>query len=153
MSVMVSITVIHWTLMMKLPVLIKYMITRKNVHPSTTLQVTLAKGFYRNSNHIEHKTVTLHLTRVGSGKKPLCQNEDILDPIFADDLISDCGQDADDEPLLKDILTSHNSYSCLEKYQIPCRQGHTKYFNISDICVYRLNAYHHLMPCCTGEHI
>ncbi len=38
-------------------------------------------------------------------------------------------------------------------FQVPCRQGHTKCYNVSDICSYKLDKFHHLIPCRTGEHL
>ncbi len=42
---------------------------------------------------------------------------------------------------------------CVEKYQVPCREGHTRCYNVSEICKYNLNEFGHLVPCRTGEHL
>ncbi len=45
------------------------------------------------------------------------------------------------------------SNSCEHSYQIPCREGHSKCYNISEVCGYKLNSVRRLEPCRTGEHL
>ena len=82
-----------------------------------------------------------------------CINGNEIDTILIDDLVSDCGESGDDESVLKDILVNHNYYSCHKEGEIPCKNGHNRCFDFTDICVYRLNKYHHLVPCRTGGHL
>ena len=82
-----------------------------------------------------------------------CINGNEVDTILVDDLVSDCGESADDELVLKDILINHTYYSCQKEGEIACKNGHNKCFDFTDICVYRLNKYHHLVPCRTGGHL
>ncbi len=42
---------------------------------------------------------------------------------------------------------------CKEPHEIPCRDGHSKCFNVSQICKYLLNVKNVLEPCKTGEHL
>ena len=81
-----------------------------------------------------------------------CSNGFIITFSMVNDLIPDCGSDADDEQLLKSIK-QNIIYSCSNKNQIPCRIGHPRCFNISDICTFQLNEMNHLIPCRTGEHL
>ena len=68
-------------------------------------------------------------------------------------LVADIGPKAEDEPQLTSILTSPNKTSCSLPYQIPCIYGHTKCYNVSDICKYTLNEQNHLVPCRNGNHL
>ena len=43
--------------------------------------------------------------------------------------------------------------ACKHTDQIPCVEGHSVCYNITDIFVYRLNKYHQLVPCRQGEHL
>ena len=69
------------------------------------------------------------------------------------DLIPDCGPAAEDEPLLKNLLLNNVHIDCAIPGQIPCRDGHPKCFNITDICIYKLDMFNHLSPCRTGGHM
>ncbi len=69
------------------------------------------------------------------------------------DLFADCGPGAEDEPLLKEFLTKGATSSCLRPYEIPCKQGQSHCFNITDVCIYKLNEYKHILPCRTGGHL
>ena len=81
-----------------------------------------------------------------------CSNGVMIAFSMVNDLVPDCGSDADDEKLLKNIK-QNMIYKCSNKNQIPCRIGHPRCFNISDICTFRLNEMNHLIPCRTGEHL
>ena len=37
--------------------------------------------------------------------------------------------------------------------EIPCRDGHIKCYNFSDICIFKLNQIHHLTPCRNGANL
>ena len=67
--------------------------------------------------------------------------------------MADIGPKAEDEPQLLSILTSPYKTSCSLPYQIPCIYGHTKCYNVSDICKYTLNKQNHLVPCRNGNHL
>ena len=77
--------------------------------------------------------------------KQFCNTK--LPTILLNDLVQDCNETAEDEFLFTEGAV------CLDKYQIPCREGHPQCFNISEICTYRLNYLGHLLPCRTGEHL
>ncbi len=87
-----------------------------------------------------------------SGRNFTCESQ-ILDIALMNDLVSDCGESADDEHTLKDVLINHNAHECPKPSQISCRTGHNSCFDVTDICVYRLNSFKHLIPCRTGEHM
>ena len=82
----------------------------------------------------------------------MCQNE-IIDNSLVNDLFPDCGLSAKDEQLYKNVLLHRIHLDCEYPNQIPCKLGHPKCYNPSDICVYRLNIYLHLTPCRTGNHL
>ncbi len=68
------------------------------------------------------------------------------------DLIPDC-EEAEAEPLLKNLRSHPRETLCNSPGQISCLEGHPACFNISEICVLKLNSLGHLIPCRTGSHI
>ncbi len=84
----------------------------------------------------------------------LCQNGVRLDSQMENDLVADCGLEAEDEQTLKLYLLSlKEQSSCSNPFLIPCVQGHPRCFNITDVCVYKLDEFSHLSPCRTGGHL
>ena len=75
-----------------------------------------------------------------------------IDKTLSDDLYGDCFL-GEDEPILRSLLINHVTTSCDDSNQIPCLRGHSKCYNISDICSYKLNTYGHLLPCRNGAHL
>ncbi len=68
------------------------------------------------------------------------------------DLVSDC-ENAEDEPVLKTILVKQSAFQCENTSFLPCLLGHTKCYNISDLCIYRTDKDNHLYPCRNGAHL
>ncbi len=68
------------------------------------------------------------------------------------DLVVDCGQLIDEKDLTH-LLMYETTFSCSTPDKIPCRKGHSRCFNVSEICVFRLDAFNNLIPCRTGEHM
>ena len=68
-----------------------------------------------------------------------CKNGNDISQILVNDLISDCGPEGDDEYHLNNILNFLHNYKCSLQEQLPCLAGHSKCYNISDICAYKLN--------------
>ena len=83
----------------------------------------------------------------------ICKNGKLINTIFLNDLIFDCGPDADDEPILMSLLKSDNYSSCMEPNMIPCMEGHSTCYYLKDICIYKTNRYNNLIPCRTGGHL
>ncbi len=77
-----------------------------------------------------------------------CNDSKSIDMRLVNDLVPDCST-ASDEPLLVHMLTIH----CSLPSQIPCKYGHSLCYNLSDICIYRLNEFGYLIPCRTGNHL
>ena len=82
-----------------------------------------------------------------------CNNGKKLHSAFLDDLIFDCGLHGEDEPMLSYLLSHRKQLSCKFKDQIPCLEGHSKCYNITDICMFRINKYGQLNPCRNGGHL
>ncbi len=82
-----------------------------------------------------------------------CSNGLKIHQDLRDDLISDCGHQPDDEPLYISLLVNQTFQSCKNPLQIPCLEGYPKCYDISDVCVYRLNHHNHLTPCRTAAHM
>ena len=82
-----------------------------------------------------------------------CKNGNDISQILVNDLISDCGPEGDHEYHLNNILNFHHNYKCSLPEQLPCLAGHSKCYNIFDICTYKLNIFNQLTPCRTGAHL
>ncbi len=68
------------------------------------------------------------------------------------DLMIDCLADGADESYLLDFVAGA-LYFCDSDNQLPCREGHPRCYNISQICQYQLNSAGLLVPCRAGEHM
>ena len=82
-----------------------------------------------------------------------CANNVIIHKCLVNDLIADCGPEAEDEPLLKSLLLNNSHESLCKSNELPCRDGHFKCYNFSNICVFALNHFHHLTPCRNGANL
>ncbi len=83
----------------------------------------------------------------------LCMSGITISSALMNDLVPDCGPQAEDEVHLKEALASGVGFSCVKPGQIPCRQRHTKCYQVSHICSFKLDKYGNLSPCRTGEHV
>ncbi len=81
----------------------------------------------------------------------VCQNGAMISSSFVDDLTPDCLQ-AEDEPILFHMLQQGKFYHCDYNFQIPCMEGHTRCYNISQVCSYSLSK-GKLAPCPNGGHL
>ncbi len=76
-----------------------------------------------------------------------------IDIAFVDDLVQDCKPDGQDETILLSLQRQLAYHLCDHPHQIPCLDGHSQCFNISEICQYKLNSLGFLYPCRNGEHM
>ena len=81
-----------------------------------------------------------------------CKSGKQISVHLLNDLVSDCGSHAEDEFLLKYMVTG-TKFACPIKGQLPCVEGHGKCYDVSQICTYKLNLFNHLLPCRTGQHL
>ena len=82
-----------------------------------------------------------------------CKNSITLDQVFQNDLVADCGSEGEDEPILISLLKAKTYLKCKHSYELPCREGHSKCYNTTDICIYRLDVNNYNIPCRTGDHL
>ena len=82
-----------------------------------------------------------------------CSNGKKIKSELVDDLMADCGPGAEDESMLSLILLDNTTYSCNTKEQIPCHWGHSKCYNISNVCNYELDSNGNIFPCRNGAHL
>ncbi len=82
-----------------------------------------------------------------------CSDGTTIDFLLVNDGVPDCGPAAEDEPHMINLLVEKFYQKCAVSGQIPCRLGHTKCFNMTDICIFRKNKFGHLLPCRNGEHL
>ena len=78
--------------------------------------------------------------------KMSCQDGTTIGILLRNDLIFDCGLEGEDEPILMSLLNNRMSLSCMKPDMFPCMDGHSKCYNIRDICTYKLYMYGHLIP-------
>lgn len=82
-----------------------------------------------------------------------CTPNQTIDSDLVGDLVPDCGAEHEDELSLISLLKFGRMFTCQIPEQIPCKHGHTKCYNMSEICTYRLNRLFHLSPCRNGGHL
>ena len=109
---------------------------------------------FNKPNHIDspHDKSENHKTHQNQTINFICSSGYFIDIMLVDDLVPDC-EGGDDEEKLFNLLRSGKIYTCPKPDQIPCRKGHSRCFNVNDICIYKLNKYKHIVPCRTGEHM
>ena len=82
-----------------------------------------------------------------------CVKGQMLDFTLINDLIPDCGPDAEDEPKLNSLLRNNIYHSCPKPDMIPCKEGHSHCFTIMDICAYKLSKFNNIFPCRNGKYL
>ncbi len=77
-----------------------------------------------------------------------------LDIAMSNDLFPDCPL-ASDELLYKQLLLYEYQVktTCSLPNQIPCQDGHPRCYNISQICIHKLDKNRYPTPCRTGSHM
>ncbi len=82
-----------------------------------------------------------------------CQSGNQIKMELIDDLFADCGPEGEDEPNLVSLLQFDQFFICPPHSPIPCKAGHTKCYNVSDICVFLFDIFGILHPCRNGGHL
>ncbi len=74
-----------------------------------------------------------------------------LSPIYLkNDLVVDCSI-TEEQDLVK-LLSGYPTY-CKSPQELPCQEGHSKCFNLTDICMFHFDIYNHIHPCRNGGHL
>ena len=82
-----------------------------------------------------------------------CNSGKILSSELVNDLVADCGIEADDESILKSMLLNGSYFECEHPSELPCKEGHPRCYNLTDICTFKLNSANQLRPCRNGGHL
>ena len=82
-----------------------------------------------------------------------CKSGNSIDKYLVNDLVSDCGIEGDDEALLHQVLNNGVVFSCDNPAELPCKYGHPRCFNLTDVCNFKLFQNKYLMPCRNGAHL
>ncbi len=90
-------------------------------------------------------SLTLYYFTCSSGRR--------INISFLNDLVSDCGADAEDEYVYKLLLLHGHQSQCSQSAMIPCVSGHSICHSIDDICVFKLDQSNILVPCRNGGHM
>ena len=93
--------------------------------------------------------IKYHVTKK-QDKTIKCSHGNVIDHKIQNNLLPDCDVEVNDNNVMSFSIQESN---CTGKGQILCRKGQLTCFNISDVCIYRLDNHGSLIPCRTGEHI
>ena len=83
----------------------------------------------------------------------VCNNNLNMDIALVNDLVADCGPEAEDEPVLTSFLWNKRISNCERPNEIPCIKGHSRCYDISFICLYQLDKNNHNFPYRNGAHL
>ena len=104
-------------------------------------------GNKRTTSDIKNRNMTGNITTF------ICNDGKVINTIFINDLVFDCGLEGEDEPVLMSWL-KYDQYSlCTEPDMKPCIEGHSKCCHTKDICIYKINPHNSLIPCRNGGHL
>ncbi len=92
-------------------------------------------------------------SNISTSDKFICEGDGWISCDLLNDLYADCGSGANDEPELVNIMTTGKVQGCKQPSQLACRRGHSKCFDIIEICSFKLNNFFHLAPCRNGGHL
>ena len=129
----------------------RYLITKNG-------QRVCSAFYYKSINNTCKKYIFFgNLNKINKPSFPVglynCSDNLQVSNILVNDLVADCGPSGEDELLLANLLQFGDPLMCTQPYQLPCREGHPRCYNISEICTFKLNEFNMLMPCRTGEHL
>ncbi len=124
-------------------------------HPSPDTKMCFTLFYYsverKCKSFVQHNFQNTSDRKIGN--EFLCFNGLTISDSVVDDLVPDCGDDANDETLYLSLQLNHTYNLCRNPSDLPCVPGHPRCFSFSHICIYRLNLFHHLEPCRTGSHL
>ena len=120
----------------------------------STNNETVCSTLYFTAKDSCHKYITpTNLSKKHTKINFVCSDKRIIDMSLKNDLVIDCPNSAEDEETLMSLLQFEQISLCRRKYEIACKQGHPKCYNISDICTYRINFFGRIQPCSNGAHL
>ena len=116
---------------------------------------TICSTLYFSARGSCHKFTNNIYARVEKHDKTLfvCRGNNMIDATLRNDMVIDCPNSTDDEDMLISILKYEQFRTCRLSYEIPCKKGHLKCYNISDICTYKVNILGRIEPCSNGAHL
>ena len=83
----------------------------------------------------------------------LCKNGVLINKYLVNDLVPDCGPEGDDETFLFLMLNNSKFFSCNNPAELPCKYGHSRCYNLTDVCNFELFQNKYIMPCRNGAHL
>ena len=114
---------------------------------------TICSTLYFSVKGFCHKYIVVRYPNYKLTKpKTVCNNNRSIDIALENDMVIDCPNSAEDEEILTSLLKYEKVRICRESYEIPCKQGHSKCYNISHICGYKVNHFGRMEPCSNGAH-
>ncbi len=116
------------------------------------IQKTKPRKKVNHNSHNKGDDLYLCKTTLTSAEESLSDGKKIPYSLV-NDLVADCGPNAEDESVLKFLLENQTEVSCKETGMIACLEGHSKCFEVLDICFYSLDLSNNLQPCRNGAHL
>ena len=105
---------------------------------------------YSGRNH----SITANVSMTGSTEEAyfICKDSQKIQASLVNDLRSDCPQGEDEQELF-DVLHKGFKQDCNYPNQIPCLEGHSRCFEMHELCVYTLSPFGVPVPCSNGQHL
>ena len=117
----------------------KYIMGKQGIKSCSFFYLTLKDGtciFYRLVKISSSLTANNHAFN--------CISNNLVILVIKNELITDCSPNKDD---VKHIFKYNSNSICQKNGQLPCKGGHKRCYNITEICIYRLNKNNLLTAC------
>ena len=111
---------------------------------------------HNSSQHCVHFITTVVNSSFAPKEYFSCLDGSTIESKQLNDLVSDCGINAEDEKFFASILKNKSEKGndlCQHLQQLSCEVGHTKCFFFKDICIYKLDSLGFITPCRTGTNL
>ena len=108
------------------------------------------RGYYLTNKPVNLQTVSTRDTWNCFGF--MCSTDLCIDVQSVNDLIPDCA-DAKDESHSLSIKYEGLRFQCRDEQEIPCVPGHSKCFEINNLCLYDRDNLGHISYCRDGSHL
>ena len=123
----------------------KYILDKEGIKSCSFFYLTLKDG-----TCLYYGLVKINSSLTATNDRFNCISNHLITMIIKNDLITDCLPNRDEA---KHNFKDSSNIFCQENGQLPCKGGDRKCYNITEICIYRLNKNNLLIPCGNGEHV
>ncbi len=131
----------------------KHTIDQQNKQGCSPFYKTLQRSTCVQYGHDTNELISTDSNNHQQKEAVQCNNSNESARVVLNDLVSDCGPNLEDEPLLRAVLELNFEFPCPTEGHLPCKMGHPKCYSVAEICSFKLNQLNHLLPCRTGGHL